>query len=1073
MLNAAAYGFRIDGGPDDGWLALRGAERWPVLTLAPDADVTADDQALVDWGTLRAGVCAELPQDEIVHPVLGRMLPLLAEARGIDALHGGALLVRDAAWAVIGAREAGKSSLLAQCHRDGAQVATDDIVVLEGMRCLSGPRCIDLRAEPARRLGPGIAVRGGTKHRIKLPPAAAEAELAGVVYLAWGPGDRARRRGRLRQPAPARRAACPRGLAAQRRARAGPRGAAGVRAAPPARARIARAQRCAAAGAAGGGGMSPERLARAYRTASTRRDRLWTAANGCFDGLWLGFLDRPALARLDEVFYTDGHDVLDGKTFAYTGEQHNLGGLQDWEAAAIEAHFPPGARVVVTGAGGGREVIALLERGFDAVGYEPNPALVAAGSALLERRGHPGRLQLCERDAFPADVTACDAIVLGWGSYMLIPGRARRLALLQAARRVLPAQGPLLCSFFMRPAGTRYFATVAGTANLVRRVRRAERAELGDAVGPNFVHSFTRAEIQSELAAAGFRMAAFAAEPYGHAVATAAEPGQAATPAVPVDRINGTDVARLGQASVAVIERGGAEPEPAAPAAPPLLELEGITKRWPRLEHPVLDRVDLVLERGSTTLIGGRNGIGKTTLLRIATGLIGADAGAVTLDGLDPFADRKAFQARTGFLSASNGGLYARLTVQWHLDWWARLAFLPPERRRDAAEDAVRRFGLRGHQEPARGPPLDGAAPARPSRRHVPARTRRDPARRARQQPRRRGDRDRGSGCRRRHGARRGGAVVRAERDARDDRLPAPARARGRPADAGMKLISAYGAAMTAVVRRDLALYLSYRMSVLTQIFSAVFSVTLFYYMSRLVTVESFSPDRYFEFVLIGLVILQAVTGTVAMLPIGVRQELVAGTFERLALSPFGAVAGVLSMIIFPFLRAIFLGTVMLVFAMVFFGLRPEWPGALLAFPVAALGALAFTPFSLFFTAAVFAFKQAPGTGLVLAAISLLAGLYFPVALLPDWIEWTLAGPAVHPLGRPAPPRARRHRAATLRGVGAAAPHRLRRRPAPRGHPDHDRRPTLRPAQGHRQRVLGEREESAWTRTRRRRRSTC
>jgi ABC-2 type transport system permease protein len=97
----------------------------------------------------------------------------------------------------------------------------------------------------------------------------------------------------------------------------------------------------------------------------------------------------------------------------------------------------------------------------------------------------------------------------------------------------------------------------------------------------------------------------------------------------------------------------------------------------------------------------------------------------------------------------------------------------------------------------------------------------------------------------------------------------------------------------------------------------------------------------------------------------------------------------VLSMIIFPFLRAIFLGTVMLVFAMVFFGLRPEWPGALLAFPVAALGALAFTPFSLFFTAAVFAFKQAPGTGLVLAAISLLAGLYFPVALLPDWIEWT------------------------------------------------------------------------------------
>jgi ABC-2 type transport system permease protein len=204
-----------------------------------------------------------------------------------------------------------------------------------------------------------------------------------------------------------------------------------------------------------------------------------------------------------------------------------------------------------------------------------------------------------------------------------------------------------------------------------------------------------------------------------------------------------------------------------------------------------------------------------------------------------------------------------------------------------------------------------------------------------------------------------------------------------------MQLIGSYGAAIAGVFRRDLALYLSYRTSVFTQIFSALFSVTLFYYMSRLVTVGSFSPERYFEFVLIGLVILQAITGTIAMLPVGVRQELVTGTFERLVLSPFGAVAGVLAMIIFPFVRAVLLGAVMVLYAMLLFGLRPAWPDALLAFPVAALGALAFTPFSLFFTAAVFAFKQAPGTGLVLAIVSLLAGLYFPVALLPDWIEWT------------------------------------------------------------------------------------
>ena len=440
--------------------------------------------------------------------------------------------------------------------------------------------------------------------------------------------------------------------------------------------------------------MSPERLARAYRSASSRRDRIWMAANGCFDGLWLGLLDRPALARLDEQFYADGRDSLDGRTFNYTADQHNLSGLYGWEAAAIEEHFSPGARVVVTGAGGGREVIALLERGFDAVGYEPNPALVATGSALLQRLGHPGRLQICERDGFPAQAPACDALVLGWGSYMLIPGRARRLGFLRAARGALPDGAPLLCSFFLRPPGARYFTAVAGTANLVRRVRRAERAELGDAVGPNFVHSFTRPEIESELAAAGFRMVAFAPEPYGHAVAIAAEQQEAAGPVRPRPRINGTLVTQHEKAEIAVLEPHDPPGEPGAAERAALLRLEAITKRWPRMDRPVLDSVELAVAAGTSTLIGGRNGIGKTTLLRIAAGLIGADAGRVTLAGLDPVADRSAFQSRSAFLSAGYGGLYARLTVEWHLDWWARLAFIPAARRRELIAATLTRFDL-------------------------------------------------------------------------------------------------------------------------------------------------------------------------------------------------------------------------------------------------------------------------------------------------------------------------------------------------------------------------------------------
>jgi hypothetical protein len=56
--------------------------------------------------------------------------------------------------------------------------------------------------------------------------------------------------------------------------------------------------------------------------------------------------------------------------------------------------------VAVTGADGGREVIALLDRGFDTVGFEPNDVLVVAGSTLMRKLGYADRLRVCARDAF-------------------------------------------------------------------------------------------------------------------------------------------------------------------------------------------------------------------------------------------------------------------------------------------------------------------------------------------------------------------------------------------------------------------------------------------------------------------------------------------------------------------------------------------------------------------------------------------------------------------------------------------------------------------------------------------------
>lgn len=129
-----------------------------------------------------------------------------------------------------------------------------------------------------------------------------------------------------------------------------------------------------------------------------------------------------------------------------------------------------------------------------------------------------------------------------------------------------------------------------------------------------------------------------------------------------------------------------------SPGEPPTLVLRGVSKRW--AGSTVLDEADLVLERGVSASVIGQNGTGKTTLLRIAAGLILAEEGTIALDGIRQEDDRREYQRRLGYVSSGDGGLYARLKVKQNLQFWAGLAFVAPSQRRAAIERSLARFGL-------------------------------------------------------------------------------------------------------------------------------------------------------------------------------------------------------------------------------------------------------------------------------------------------------------------------------------------------------------------------------------------
>jgi len=102
---------------------------------------------------------------------------------------------------------------------------------------------------------------------------------------------------------------------------------------------------------------------------------------------------------------------------------------------------------------------------------------------------------------------------------MLMPGRERRVAFLRDIGALLRPAGHVLISYWPRGwTDDRRPRVVAASANAVRRLRRRPLVEVGDLLVPNYVHSFTKTEVEDELGAGGFRLISCAQQPFGHAI---------------------------------------------------------------------------------------------------------------------------------------------------------------------------------------------------------------------------------------------------------------------------------------------------------------------------------------------------------------------------------------------------------------------------------------------------------------------------------------------------------------------------------------------------------------------------
>lgn len=136
-----------------------------------------------------------------------------------------------------------------------------------------------------------------------------------------------------------------------------------------------------------------------------------------------------------------------------------------------------------------------------------------------------------------------------------------------------------------------------------------------------------------------------------------------------------------------------------APAAdqstPPALCFDGVDKAFTVRKNTVkaLDGVHFTAQTGKITALIGADGSGKTTFMRLASGLLHPERGHIKAFGADTVKEPAAVRALIGYMP-QRFGLYEDLSVQENLNLYADLQGIPSSQRKEKYDQLLAMGGL-------------------------------------------------------------------------------------------------------------------------------------------------------------------------------------------------------------------------------------------------------------------------------------------------------------------------------------------------------------------------------------------
>lgn len=125
--------------------------------------------------------------------------------------------------------------------------------------------------------------------------------------------------------------------------------------------------------------------------------------------------------------------------------------------------------------------------------------------------------------------------------------------------------------------------------------------------------------------------------------------------------------------------------------AEPAISAEHLVRRFGSVV--AVNDVSVRVEKGEIFGFLGPNGSGKTTVIKMLTGLLPLSGGSARVEGLDVRTDSEAVRERIGYMS-QNFSLYYDLTVAENLQFYGRIYSLEPAHLKRRIEEIVALNGL-------------------------------------------------------------------------------------------------------------------------------------------------------------------------------------------------------------------------------------------------------------------------------------------------------------------------------------------------------------------------------------------